>query len=121
MKMHVWIMAAVVSIVCAGASAEPVKDKVTDVYTPADFTQQKIEGLLGDRMTINEQKRLLNVDEVGILEGFQHRPGKQAWIGEHAGKFLHAAANVTGSMTATRSSQEKMDRSRQGIHRDSAP
>ncbi len=94
MKMHVWIMAAVVSIACAGASAQVTKDKVTDVYTPADFTQQQLEGLLGDRMTINEQKRLLNVDEVGILEGFQHRPGKQAWIGEHVGKFLHAASNA---------------------------
>ena len=23
--------------------------------------------------------------------GFQQRPGKQAWVGEHVGKWLHAA------------------------------
>jgi uncharacterized protein len=34
------------------------------------------------------------VDEKGILECFQHRPGAQAWAGEHAGKFLHAAVNT---------------------------
>ena len=29
-----------------------------------------------------------------MLKGFQQRPGEQDWIGEHAGKFLHAAANT---------------------------
>jgi len=36
----------------------------------------------------------LRVDEEGILGGFEHRPGKQMWIGEHAGKFLDAAGNT---------------------------
>ena len=71
-----------------------MKPKIADIYTPADFSHQQIEGYLGERMEINQDKRLLNVDEKGILEGFQHRPGKQVWIGEHAGKFLHAAANA---------------------------
>ncbi len=49
-------------------------------------------GLLGDRYTKNATVRLINVDEAELLEGFRHKPGKQAWIGEHAGKFLHAAS-----------------------------
>src|SRR5208283_5401459 len=67
---------------------------VADVYHPAQFDQEKIGGLLGDRMRINLEGRLLHVDEKGIIEGFQNRPGKQDWIGEHAGKFLDAAANA---------------------------
>jgi hypothetical protein len=34
------------------------------------------------------------VNEQAILAGFEHRPGEQEWIGEHAGKFLDAAANT---------------------------
>jgi DUF1680 family protein len=49
-------------------------------------------GLLGDRYEKNALVRLLNVDETELLEGFRHKPGKQAWIGEHVGKFLHAAS-----------------------------
>jgi DUF1680 family protein len=49
-------------------------------------------GLLGDRYEKNALVRLLNVDEAELLEGFRHKPGKQAWIGEHVGKFLHAAS-----------------------------
>src|SRR4030095_3326282 len=30
-------------------------------------------------------------DENELLEGFRSRPGKQAWTGEHVGKWLHAA------------------------------
>lgn len=71
-----------------------VQDKVKDVFTPAPFDQQKIDGYLGERMKVNLEGRLLHVDEQGIIEGFQHRPGKQDWIGEHAGKFLDAAANT---------------------------
>ncbi|MGD0776387.1 MAG: beta-L-arabinofuranosidase domain-containing protein [Candidatus Solibacter sp.] len=71
-----------------------VADKVADRFTPAPYSGQRIEGLLGDRMRVNLEGRLLHVDEKGILQGFQQRPGVQDWIGEHAGKFLHAAANT---------------------------
>lgn len=71
-----------------------VKDVVQDRFIPAPFEQQRIEGLIGERMRVNLEGRLLHIDEKGLLEGFQQRPGKQAWIGEHAGKFLHAACNT---------------------------
>jgi DUF1680 family protein len=71
-----------------------VPDKVPDQFIPAPFESQKIDGLLGDRMRVNLEGRLLHLDEKGVIEGFQHRPGQQDWIGEHAGKFLDAAAKT---------------------------
>ncbi len=60
-------------------------------------------------MRVNLEGRLLHVDEKGLIEGFQHRPGKQDWIGEHAGKFLDAAAN-TWQYTHDARLKELMDR-----------
>ncbi len=66
----------------------------TDVFTPAPFDEQHLDGLFAARLRVNLEQRLLRVDEEGILAGFRSRPGRQAWIGEHAGKFLDAAANM---------------------------
>ncbi len=79
----------------AAALPQPVvPDKVSDVFVPAAFATQQIDGFLGERMRINREDRLLRLDETGVMEGFEHRPGKQDWIGEHAGKFLDAAINA---------------------------
>ena len=88
------ILCVLPSLSAPVVKAPVVPDKVVDRFTPAPFDGQKIEGLLGDRMRVNLEGRLLHVDEKGILKGFQQRPGEQDWIGEHAGKFLHAAANT---------------------------
>ncbi|HEY3322003.1 MAG TPA: beta-L-arabinofuranosidase domain-containing protein [Planctomycetota bacterium] len=68
-----------------------VPEKMPDVLqllSPADV---KLEGYLGTRVSNSEKNRLLVVNEEELLAGFRKRPGKQAWIGEHVGKFLHAA------------------------------
>ena len=90
------IVASLVTITYSFAFAQTnvVKDKVDDIYYPAPFSQQHLDGLLGERMQVSIEKRLLKVDEQGIIGGFQKRPGVQPWIGEHAGKFLHAASNA---------------------------
>ena len=75
-------------------SAAVVPDQVADQFVPAPYEGQQIGGILGDRMEVNLKGRLLHLDEQAVLQGFQHRPGEQAWCGEHAGKFLHAAANT---------------------------
>jgi len=67
---------------------------VPDRFDPAALDQQHLTGMLADRMSINLEKRLLRLDETAVIEGFQHRPGRQDWIGEHAGKFLDAAARA---------------------------
>jgi DUF1680 family protein len=76
------------------AKSPVVPDKIPDRFTPAPFDHQRIEGLLGERMRINLEGRLLHVDEKALIDCFEHRPGPQDWAGEHAGKFLHAAANT---------------------------
>lgn len=54
----------------------------------------QFDGYLNDRVNANLVQRLLNIDETGILEGYYNRPGKQTWIGEYAGKYLHAASRA---------------------------
>jgi DUF1680 family protein len=76
------------------AKSPVVPDKIADRFTPASFSRQQIAGLLGERMRINLEGRLLHVDETALIDCFVHRPGPQDWAGEHAGKFLHAAANT---------------------------
>lgn len=57
------------------------------------MSPDKVElgGLLGYRFKVNELNRLLPMSEETLLSGFRQRPGGQAWIGEHVGKWLHAA------------------------------
>ncbi len=69
----------------------------------------RLTGYLGARYDLNLKNRLLKIDEKGILEGFVSRPGKQRWIGEHAGKYLEAAAN-TWLITKDRELKTQMDR-----------
>jgi DUF1680 family protein len=50
-----------------------------------------IEGWLGARIMANATNRLLTVDTEPFLAGFRHKPGAHPWIGEHVGKWMHAA------------------------------
>ena len=75
------------------APALAVPDKVVDRFTPAPYQQQSLNGYLAGRMRINVEQRLLQIDEESLLAGFRKRPGSHAWIGEHIGKYLDAAAN----------------------------
>jgi DUF1680 family protein len=82
------------SALAADLPAPAVQDAIKDKFVPAAYDRQKIDGLLGARMRVNLEGRLLHVDEPRLLAGFQHRPGNHPWIGEHIGKFLDAAANT---------------------------
>ena len=50
-----------------------------------------LTGWVGQRSSASIANRLDKVDLDKLLEGYRHRPGRQDWIGEHAGKWLHAA------------------------------
>ena len=90
-----FVMGFLIASLTAQGTVQPVvADAIQDRFVPAAYDVQKIDGLLGERMRVNLEGRLLHIDEKGLLEGFQQRPGKQVWIGEHAGKFLHAACNT---------------------------
>ena len=69
-----------------------VPNKIQDVYEPA--YEQNVGGLLGYRMQVNLEKRLLQIDSGILLSGFKKRPGAQTWIGEHVGKFLFSASKT---------------------------
>lgn len=61
---------------------------------PFELENIGLEGYLNERLNANLFQRLLNIDETGILEGYYNRPGKQTWIGEYVGKYLHAASRA---------------------------
>jgi uncharacterized protein len=71
-----------------------IPNTVHDTYVPSPYENQKIGGILGLRMEINLEKRLLEIDQETMLSGFLSRPGKQDWIGEHVGKYLETACNT---------------------------
>lgn len=50
-----------------------------------------LEGYLGARVRANQDNRLSKVDLEPLLAGFRQRPGSHPWIGEHIGKWMHAA------------------------------
>ena len=68
--------------------------KIPDKAQPFALEDIKFSGFLDDRLTANLTQRLLKIDEAGILEGFISRPGRQTWVGEYPGKYLHAASRV---------------------------
>jgi DUF1680 family protein len=64
---------------------------VADRFVPVEPGAVQLRGFLGERCLKNERARLLTKNEGELLGGFKQRPGKQAWVGEHVGKWLHAA------------------------------
>jgi DUF1680 family protein len=81
------------------ASHSPAVSIVPDKVIPAipdkqDFQipdRAHLTGWIGSRIEANEANRLVKLDPARLLEGYRKRPGRQAWDGEHVGKWLHAA------------------------------
>src|SRR5436190_24070017 len=98
MRMKSWmirsllLLALVAASVPAFTQSEQQTSRIaTDRFLPADAGAVQLQGFLGERCQKNERARLLTKNEDDLLGGVQQRPGKQAWVGEHAGKWLHAA------------------------------
>jgi hypothetical protein len=96
-------------LLAALLAADPFAPVPSDAtaFLPPDSVH--LAGMLGRRYLANEQQRLLKVDEDAILAGFRRRPGPHPWIGEHAGKFLHAAI-LTWVNTGDADLKAKIDR-----------
>ncbi len=77
------------------ATIEPVPFKVPakldDVASVVSPSRIELGGWLGARVKANAANRLRNVDLEPLLAGYRKRPGSHPWIGEHIGKWLHAA------------------------------
>src|SRR5438093_12525699 len=93
-----WFAMPVLSVAVPAAADSAIKPvpyraaaKLPDVLQMPEPNEVQVNGYLGARVLVNEKNRLLQVDEEPLLAGFRKRPGVQAWIGEHVGKWLHAA------------------------------
>lgn len=89
------VAAGTLLAVRGNTAPEPLADRVParipDALQVSNPSAVKLEGYLGHRVANSEKNRLLQVDVDRLLVGFRKRPGEQAWIGEHIGKWLHAA------------------------------
>ena len=72
-------------------SLNEIEAKVNIAFKAGSLSKAEFTGWIADRMNLNVEKRLLQLDLGMILEPFVNRPGKQWWAGEHVGKHLHAA------------------------------
>jgi hypothetical protein len=68
-----------------------VPAKMPDLAEPLSPSAVHVDGWLGARVDANEKHRLLVVDTEPLLAGFHKKPGSHPWIGEHVGKWMHAA------------------------------
>ena len=89
--------------------SETVPCLVQDRQVSVSLAALQLKGFLGLRLDANAANRLAKIDEVRLLEGFRKRPGRQAWDGEHVGKWLHAAT-LAWDYTQDARLREKLDR-----------
>jgi hypothetical protein len=97
-KTQTLLIFLVLARVMSGAGQQqtlPVPYKVAlampDSLRALDPSSVKIEGWLGARIDANVSHRLAVVDIAPLLAGYIKKPGVQPWIGEHVGKWIHAA------------------------------
>jgi len=82
-----------------------------DVYKAPEPGQVSMKGFLGNRMDINREARLKrHITEDMLLAGFRKRPGSQRYIGEHVGKWLHAATLASENKQNDTTLAEKIQR-----------
>lgn len=71
--------------------ASKVSNRIQDIAETGTPSAIHIDGWLGHRIDINKNVRLLTVEIEPLLAGFRQKPGSHDWIGEHVGKWMHAA------------------------------
>jgi hypothetical protein len=95
-KLFSILLAGLVAAVAAAVAdpLTPVPEKIP--FAVADRQDFQIPdrvhqtGWGGLRSTASITNRLEKVNLDRLIDGFRNRPGKQAWDGEHVGKWLHA-------------------------------
>jgi len=79
-----------------------------EAMSPVPPAAVRIDGWLGARIDVNERARLLAVDTGPLLAGYRKKPGEHPWIGEHIGKWLHAAT-LAWAYTGDEALRRKLD------------
>jgi len=96
----------------ATAATTPLPDKVAPAIPDRQECQWpdrvQLKGWIGSRIQANEVNRLVKLDPARLLEGYRKRPGRQAWDGEHVGKWLHAAT-LAWANTGDPALRQKLD------------
>jgi len=76
----------------AGVLAQEPRERVPGVWR--SVPSAPAGGLLAERLELWRQGRMwhmLTAEKDYLLSGFESRPGRHPWQGEHVGKWLHAA------------------------------
>ena len=100
--------------VASRVSAERPREPVDGVWRPLPSSLE--EGLLAERVDVWRRNRLwhmLDAEDDYLLSGFESRPGRHPWQGEHVGKWLHAATlayEQTRDERLLKALQETVDR-----------
>ncbi len=94
------------TMVVAQAKSTPVQ--LSDAAQLLPPSAVKLSGWLGDRVEKNERNRLRHVDLEPLLAGYRKRPGSHPWIGEHIGKWMHAAT-LAWANTSDDALRKKLD------------
>ena len=94
------------------APTEPIpyraEARLPDILEPLDPSAVHVDGWLGARIDANVRGRLEVVDTVPLLAGYLKKPGDHPWIGEHVGKWLHAAT-LAWAYTRDPALRQKLD------------
>jgi DUF1680 family protein len=106
----------ILAISCAAAATlavEPlpfiVPGRLPDAAEALSPAAVHVAGWLGARIDANEKHRLLVVDTEPLLAGFHKKPGSHPWIGEHVGKWMHAAT-LAWAYSGDAALRDKLDR-----------
>ncbi|MBL8277597.1 MAG: glycoside hydrolase family 127 protein [Pelomonas sp.] len=95
----------------------PARPDRLELLSPACV---RLEGWLGQRVRLNARAHLPAVDTAPLLAGYEKRPGEQAWIGEHVGKWLHAAT-LAWAQTGDTALSARLDATVQALLATQAP
>ncbi len=88
--------------------AYQVDAKLADALQELSPAAIQLRGWLGHRVALNEKNRLAQVDLEPLLAGYRQKPGTHPWIGEHIGKWMHAAT-LAWAYTGDESLRKKLD------------
>jgi uncharacterized protein len=102
-----------VALISNAAPIEPlpfvVPAQMPDAAVALSPSAVQLQGFIGERIAVNTKNRLLKVDEAPLLAGFRKKPGSHPWIGEHVGKWMHAAS-LAWAHTGDPALRAKIDR-----------
>lgn len=85
-----------------------VPARLRDILNPLSPGRVELAGWLGRRVAVNASRRLIELDLEPLLSGFRQKPGSHPWIGEHIGKWMHAAS-LAYSYTGDALLRERLD------------